>query len=185
MDYESKTKQFDNLQDMLKASEVLPKFSKLHNKMKDSFNGLIEITKSFDGRDAEYKILIKTCLIDLFGLIEADIFYYNTIDNHAQQDEKIDFNEKMKLTFDQIATTFGKEEIVDEYFRTQMQLVRKLRKKRNKQVHPKEVVHLLDPTKRDLNDIIFCFEKYDELINGIMSNFFFSTTIPASFFLNQ
>ncbi|WP_293312514.1 hypothetical protein [Pedobacter sp. UBA5917] len=185
MDEENKTKHYGNLEDMFKASQFLPKFSKLHNKMKDAFNGLIEITKSFERQETEYKILIKTCLIDLFGLIEADIFYYNTIDNHPPQDEKIDFIEKMKLTFDQIATTFGKEKIVNEYFRTQMQLVRKLRKKRNNQVHPKEVEHLYNPTKRDLNDIIFCFKKYDQLINGIMNNFFFSTNIPSSFFLNR
>lgn len=177
---ETKTKYFDTWKEVEKVTKSMQAFSTLHMHMKESFEGLLKITQSYEGKEQEYQILVKTCLIELFGMIEADIFYYNSFDKHPPQDGTIRFFDKFKLTFDQIALTWERQEIVDEYFRTQSQLIRKLRKIRNNQVHPKLISHLFIPKKRHYKEIVVCFEKYDEMVLKIMRNFFVGIKLPAS-----
>lgn len=177
-DLDTNSKHYDSMSEMIKAGQNMFTFQKLHNHMKASFDGLLAITMAYGDREQEYKILIRSCLIELFGIIEADIFYYNSLDKHPPQDGTVRFYEKFRLTFDQIGLIWNKKEIVDDYFKSQGQLIRKLRKLRNNHVHPKQVTHLLDPDKRLFKEISICFRRYDELIGKIMDNFFVSTTIP-------
>ncbi|RZL44102.1 MAG: hypothetical protein EOP00_21305 [Pedobacter sp.] len=168
----SKTKHFDTEEEAMIAFLNMGKFQKLHNHLKEAFIGLLNITKTYKEDNSEYKLLTRSCLIELFGLIEADIFYYDVLDKHPDPKRKIDFFKKISLTFNQIGKTWGKEKIIQSYFSTQLELLKKLRKKRNAHVHPKVIDDLFEPTKEDLEDITVCFEQYDLFINNIMNNFF-------------
>ena len=157
------------------------KFQKIHNIIRPDFMLLLEHTEKQKDDENLYNALYRACLIRFFTLLEADIYGLNQLDMYEEFDDKKDrFIEKFKETFKQICSTWKKEELQKNYFDTKLQLLIKLKTKRDELVHPKEISHIPKATEDDFGLLKKAYEDYDQFINALMDNFFISVTIDPS-----
>lgn len=123
-------------------------------------------------------MLCRTCIRNLFSLIEADIYYYNLFDSYPDYDDKHKFFDRFKKTFKQICKTWNREKLQEEYFQSKLSDLKEVKDLRDKLTHPKEIDHIINPTEEVFNKVKTVFNDYDNFISTIMSNFFFSTRLP-------
>ena len=157
---------------------IVSKFPRIHNKIKSDFKILLEITELHKDDTEKFQTLCRACIKSLFSLIEADIYYYNLFDCYKDYDDRDRFFVRFKKTFKQICKTWNKEALQNEYFQTKLEDLKELKGIRDSLTHPKEIEHIIEPTDEILNKVKNVFADYDIFISTIMSNFFFSTTIP-------
>lgn len=155
----------------------ISKFPRLHNAIKADFKLLLEMTEHNKADKAKFEMLCRTCIKDLFALIEADIHYYNLFDKYPGYEDKHRFVDRFKNTFIQICGTWKKEQLQKEYFGTRLQDLLALKEIRDQLVHPKELAHIIQPNEKLFEMVKKVFTHYDAFITAIMNNFFFSTTI--------
>ncbi|MDB5117050.1 MAG: hypothetical protein JWQ79_2542 [Mucilaginibacter sp.] len=161
-----------------KLMPLVQKFPVLHNKLKNDFLTLLNLTEQQQHDSDTFKTLTRVCLLTLFTVIEADLFYYNLFDKYEGYKDSHPFLRKFSNTFDKICLTWKREDLKKEYFENNLASLNTLRDLRNKLTHPKEVQHFIEPTQADYNDIKAVFTAYDTFFSAIMSNFFFETKIP-------
>lgn len=78
----------------------------------------------------------------------------------------------------QICKTWDRQELQQEYFAAKLGDLKELKELRDRLTHPKEVEHIIQATGNTFNKVKKVFTDYDTFFSAIMSNFFFSTTIP-------
>ncbi len=161
-----------------KLMPIVSKFPRLHNTIKADFVLLLTLTDESKSHTGKFEMLCRTCVKNLFSLIEADIYYYNLFDSYEGYDDRDKFFEKFKKTFKQICKTWNRQELQENYFASKLADLKYLKEFRDKLTHPKEVEHIIKPTDDTFNKVIRAFNDYDTFFSTIMSNFFFSTTIP-------
>ena len=174
METNSKTVTNEELNRLL---PLIRKFPVLHNKLKNDFVTLLNLTEQLQENADTFKTLTRVCLLTLFTVIEADLFYYNLFDNYEGYKDSHPFGKKFNSTFDQICLTWNREDLKKEYFENNLAALNVLRDLRNKLTHPKEVEHFIEPTQTDFLNIKAAFTAYDTFFSSIMSNFFFETKI--------
>ncbi len=157
---------------------IIRKFPRLHNTIKGDFVLLLELTEQNINDEAKFDMLCRTCIKNLFSLIEADIYYYNLFDSYQDYDDRDRFFDKFKKTFKQICKTWKREKLQEEYFQAKLADLKEIKDLRDKLTHPKEIEHIIKPTEETLNKVKKVYSDYDTFITTIMSNFFFSTTLP-------
>ena len=161
-----------------KLFSIIQKFPPLHNTIKADFKTLLDLTEFHKNDEAKFKMLCRTCIRNLFSLIEADIYYYNLFDSYQDYADRHKFFDKFKKTFKQICKTWNKEKLQEEYFQTKLNDLKEIKDFRDKLTHPKEIKHIIVPTEDIFNKVKKVFNDYDTFISTIMSNFFFSTQLP-------
>lgn len=157
---------------------LIRNFPRIHNKLKADFQNLMEVTENHKSDTPEFKTLCRACLKNLFSLIEADIFYYNLFDKYKEYDDRHNFLDRFKKTFKQICKTWDREDLQKEYFDSKLSILKELKTIRDRLTHPKEIEDIWEPNDQDFFKVKTAFKDYDNLISTIMSNFFFSTSIP-------
>lgn len=173
------SKQYDNLNEMLIAAQIMGKFQTIHNIIRPDFLVLLSITEEQKSDEKEFDALYRACLTRIFTLIEADIYGLNQLDMYESYDDKKDrFIEKFKETYKQICKTWNKVELQKKYFDSKLQGLIELKKKRDDLVHPKELEHIHKASDKDFQILKTVFEDYDKFINDLMNGFFLSTTMP-------
>ena len=171
------SKQYDNLNEMLKAALIMGQFQKIHNIIRPDFLILLDITELKQSNEKEFDALYRACLTRIFTLIEADIYGLNQLDMYDGYDDKKDrFIEKFKETYKQICKTWNKEDLQKKYFDSKLQGLIKLKKKRDELVHPKQIEHIHKASDKDFQILKTVFQDYDKFINDLMNDFFLSST---------
>ncbi len=161
-----------------KLLQLIQKFPRLHNTIRDDFLLLLKMTEELKADTEKFETLCRTCIKSLFSLIEADIYYYNLFDAYVGYSDKENFFDKFKKTFKQICTTWNRQELQQNYFTTKLADLKELRSLRDKLIHPKAIEHIIKPTPDTFHKVTKVFNDYDTFISTIMSNFFFRTVIP-------
>jgi len=161
-------------QEFLSLIPLIKTFPVIHNRLKDDFQNLLNITKKHSNDKAEFQTLGRLCIKNLFAMIEADLHYYNLFDKYENYSDKDRFIDKFKCTFKQIAKTWEAESIQTEYFSTKLQKLKALKGIRNSLMHPKSLDDIIDPTHNDIIDVEIAFKAYNLFISDIMNDFFFS-----------
>ena len=179
-------KEYNNLADLLAATQIMDKFQEIHNIIRPDFLVLLRITEGHKTSEKDFDALYRACLTRLFTIIEADIYELNQLDMYDGYDDKKDrFIEKFKETYKQVCKTWNKEELQKKYFDSKLQGLIELKKKRDNLVHPKEVEHIYKASDKDFQILKTVFEDYDKFINDLMNDFFLSTKIKSSLFFGQ
>lgn len=181
---ETNSKQIGNEEEFMDLIPNLSKFPALHNKLKTDFLMLLQLTDEQKNNPEAFKTLTRVCLLTLFTVIEADLFYYNIFDKYDKYKDSDGFIKKFKNTFTKICATWNREELRQEYFDNKFSELEALRSLRNKLTHPKEVEHFYEPTEADYHRIKAAFNDYDTFFSAIMSNFFFEIKIPFNKLFN-
>ena len=161
-----------------KLFPLISKFPRLHNTIKDDFVLLLKLTEEFKADTEKFEMLCRTCIKNLFSLIEADIYYYNLFDSYENYNDRDKFFDKFKKTFKQICKTWNRQELQQIHFTSKLADLKELKGLRDKLTHPKEIEHIVKPTVDTFNKVTKVFNDYDIFVLTIMSNFFFSTKIP-------
>jgi hypothetical protein len=170
------SKEYNNLEEMFAAVQIMSKFQRIHNLIRPDFLLLLQITEEQKADEQRFDALYRACLTRFFTLIEADIYGLNELDMYEGYDDKKDrFIEKFKETYKQICTTWNKQELQKEYFDTKLQSLKELKKKRDDLVHPKMLEHIHKSSEEDFKKLKTAFENYDKFINDLMNDFFVST----------
>lgn len=178
MDTNTNDKFIPDENDFWKLMPIISKFPRLHNKIKADFVLLLELTEQSKNDTAKFEMLCRTSIKNLFSLIEADIYYYNLFDSYQDYDDRDKFFDKFKKTFKQICKTWNRQELQQEYFAAKLGDLKELKELRDKLTHPKEVEDIIQASDNTFNKVTKVFTDYDTFFSAIMSNFFFSTTIP-------
>ena len=173
------SKQYENQNEMLIATQIMGRFQTMHNIIRPDFQLLLSITEEQNSNEKKFDALYRACLTRFFTLIEADIYGLSQLDMYENYDDKKDkFIEKFKETFKQICKTWNKEDLQKKYFDSKLQGLIELKKKRDELVHPKKIEHIHKATDKDFTTLKTVFEDYDKFINDLMNDFFLSTTVP-------
>lgn len=174
-----KSKKVENMKQLEKLYPILYRFPTIHNNLTNDFDKLIDTTeKNVDNEN--YSTLIRACLLYLFSVIEADIYYFNLLDKYDKYDDRHKFINKFKKTFKQVCKTWGWEELQQEYYDTKIEALSQIRTLRDKLTHPKEIEDFIEPSKDDFEKIKSVYLDYNNFLLTLMSDFTFSTTIPQS-----
>ncbi|WP_114789956.1 hypothetical protein U0035_11575 [Niabella yanshanensis] len=161
-----------------KLLPLLSKFPRLHNTIKKDFELLLKLTEESECNPENFAMLCRTSIRNLFSLIEADLYYYNLFDSYEGYDDGHKFFDKFKKTFKQICKTWNRQELQEKYFSSKLAELKELKYLRDKLTHPKEIEHIIAPTKDTFIKVKKVYNDYDVFISTIMGNFFISTTIP-------
>ncbi|MFD2871981.1 hypothetical protein ACFS5N_05845 [Mucilaginibacter ximonensis] len=174
------TKMYESFEDMLNAGQIMHKFQTIHNVLRKDYMELLRLTEEHRASKVSFDALYRASLRSLFSLIEADISGLNALDGYpGYDDRKHQLIPKFKKTFKQIAKTWNKEAIQQQYFSAKISALLLLKTKRDELVHPKEHVHLHEASPEDFTQLKKVFEDYDSFINELMNGFFIGTKIKV------
>ncbi len=122
-----KNKYIDGEKEFYRIGNELINFSGIHKEIKEDFKTLILLTKVHKENHFEFNALFRACVRGIFTINEAVIYYFNIIDPYKNYSDNDRFIDKLKKTFKKIGSTFGKEEIIKEYFDTKLEDLIKLK----------------------------------------------------------
>jgi hypothetical protein len=171
-------KHISDNQEFWRIVKVITKFPKFHNSIKADFELLLVLIEQNTQNIEIFEMLTRTGIKNLFALIEADIYYYNLIDNYKDYDDRDKFFCKFKKTFKQICKTWDKENLQKTYFSSKFSDLKDLKEIRDALTHPKRIDDIIKPTKETFDKLKNAYKAYDDFILEIMSNFFIGTEIP-------
>jgi len=174
------SKKYENLNEMFVAVQAMNKFQSIHNVIRKDYIVLLKTTGGNISTVVTFDALYRASLRSLFSLIEADIYALNKLDQYSGYADRDTFNDKFKKTFTQIATTWKKEAIKNEYFDSNLKELKELKKMRDELVHPKEIAHIHKASESDFQKLKKVFNEYDTFINDLMNNFFLNSTVSFS-----
>ncbi|WP_462266732.1 hypothetical protein [Mucilaginibacter sp.] len=173
----SDTKFYNNLEEMLLAGETMSKFKYIHNVLRKDYVTLLNLTEANMNSIESFNALYRASLRSFFSLLEADIFGLNSLDNYQGYNDKDKLIPKFKKTYKQIAKTWNKQTVQEQYFASKIQKLLDIKIKRDELVHPKEYNHLHEASTQAFEELKAVFRDYDNFINELMSNFFVGTNL--------
>jgi hypothetical protein len=177
---ESHSKPYDSFEEMMQAAQVMRKFQTIHNVIRKDYLELLRLTEEHQYSKVSFDALYRASLRSLFSLIEADISGLNALDGYpGYDDRKHTFIPKLKKTYKQIAKTWNKESLQQQYFAAKMESLIGLKTKRDELVHPKEHAHIHAASAADFAQLKMVFQDYDEFVNALMDDFYVSTSIKV------
>ncbi|MEK6152077.1 hypothetical protein WIW50_02390 [Flavobacteriaceae bacterium 3-367] len=119
-----------------------------------------------------FNTLYRSCLRELFCLIESDLYNLNSLDEYHCYSDFDRFLNKFKKTFKQVCSTWEKEDIQKRYFNVSLEKLKDVKLRRDKVTHPKSPNDLNDATIDDLERVKMVFEEYTLLVSNLMDGFF-------------
>ena len=163
----------DSDEEMRLMKDRIPEFQIIHNTyMQDAFLIITHLDANLHDTpkmQSYYRSLVNIFLY----VIEADIFYYNQFDKYPKYSDRHSFKEKIDGTFPQICKTWKREDLLNEYFKDNYDILIKLKDRRNNLAHPKQLGHLFKATLEDDAELKTAIANYDAFIRSLMANFFF------------
>ncbi len=171
------SKTFKDKEEFRKANLALDDYQKRHNIIRKDYELLLEITDSYQDENEKFDTLYRASLKGFLSLIESDIFGLNHIDNYEGYCDRHTFEDKFKKTFKQVCRTWNKNEIIQQYLDSKYGLLKSIKTKRDKLVHPKTTEDIVIASKEDLLELKTAFEDYTKMLHSIMNDFFISINI--------
>lgn len=172
MEIERPTKYYDNTNEFNNAQHILNNYQKTHNIIRNDYLNLIELTFEMKNNQKAFNTMYRACLRELFSLIESDIFNLNRLDNYPKYSDNDKFMTKFKKTFKQVAKTWQKEDIQQEYFDTKLDQLKNIKSERDRITHPKNPNDFKTTTTDDFKRFKTVFDEYDGFINKMMDGFY-------------
>lgn len=171
------SKTFKSKEEFRKANLALNNYQKRHNIIRKDYKLLLEITELHQDENEKFDTLYRASLKSFFSLIESDIFGLNNIDKYEGYSDRHSFEDKFKKTFKQICQTWNKDEIILQYLDSKYGLLKSIKTKRDKIIHPKTVEDIVIATKKDFIELNTAFNDYTRMLHSIMDSFFISINV--------
>ncbi|MDP3352339.1 MAG: hypothetical protein Q8S44_01185 [Flavobacteriaceae bacterium] len=165
-------KYFESITEYREAIKILLNLQKTHNIIRNDYLNLINLTFDHIENQKLFNTLYRSCLRELFSLIESDIFNLNRLDKYHNYTDNDKFIFKFKKTFKQICKTWKKDDVQKHYFDSKLEFLIIIKKERDKITHPKSPIVFKDVTLDNFNKLKLVFNQYDDFINEVMNNFF-------------
>lgn len=151
-------------------------FQLVHNELRKDFEMIYGLAKSKIEDVEIVKPLIRSCIKELFSLIEADIYLLNQFNPYLDYNDRDDFCKKFKKTFKHHAKTFNKQDTTLKFNSSHFKLLLIQKNKRDEVIHPKGRKSIC-VEKSNLEDIYDLFIKYKLFVNESIANVFISKKI--------
>ena len=171
------SKSFKDKEEFRKANFALTEFQRRHNIIRKDYELLLEITDSYQDENKKFDALYRASLKGFLSLIESDIFGLNHIDTYEGYSDRQSFEDKFKKTFKRVCQTWNKNEIIQQYLDSKYGLLKSIKSKRDKLIHPKTTEDIVIASSKDFLELKTAFEDYTKLLHSIMDNFFISIEI--------
>ncbi|MES2063550.1 MAG: hypothetical protein V4456_16605 [Bacteroidota bacterium] len=178
---EDYSKTYGSLEEMMQAAQVMRKFQTIHNVLRKDYMELLRLTEEQQSAKVSFDALYRASLRSLFSLIEADITGLNSLDGYPEYNDREPLIPKFKKTYKQIAKTWKKETIQQNYFTAKIEALITLKTKRDELVHPKEHAHIHEASEADFEQLNQVFKDYDDFVNKLMDGFYVGTTIKVDY----
>jgi len=172
MDTNEPTKFYPDFKSLKKANEIMGEFQVLRNILRHDYIALLKIAEQYKDKQIEFNAMYRACLVQLFTMIEADIYGLSTLDPYPSDNTKKNFYSIFTNTFKQIGITWSKEQIAEKYFNTHFDELMLIKNERNNLIHPKRIEDLLVPTSKDLEKLKNAFNNYSAFIGEITNGFY-------------
>ncbi len=169
----SSSKKVSDLVEMSRIMGRIKEFAPIHNTYKLDLSLLVEQMDVHQNDLSKCQSFYRSSIVMFFTGIEADIFYYNQFDPYNGYHDKNTFKEKLEKTFSQVCTTWKRDQLLQDYFSSNLETIFKLRNIRNDVAHPKSLVHVFKASNDDVAELKQAIEHYNAFINDLMSNFLF------------
>lgn len=171
------SKVFTDKEKFRKANIAFNDYQKRHNIIRKDYEVLLAITDKYQNDIEKFDALYRASLKGFLSLIESDIFGLNQVDKFEGYSDKLSFEEKFKKTFKQICSTWNKDEIIQEYLDSKYGLLKSIKKKRDRLVHPKTSADIVNASKNEFLDLSRAFKDYYKMLHSIMDDFFISIDV--------
>lgn len=169
-----------------KAIELMRKmadFQSVHNELSKDYLLLESITSEQIQRGIAPAQLIRSCIKELFSLIEADIYLMNVFEPYNDYQDRHDFFKKFKKTFRKHCDFHGTTIKFNNFLQREYSTLRVLKAKRDQITHPKGKVSIT--VDADLFTVLVSFAReYSKFISSIMTDVWVGTKVPVKDFLN-
>jgi len=143
-----------------------------NNKQTDDFKFLLSVTEANRADDEKFKTMVRACLKSFLNILEADLYFLNKLDAYPNYEDRNDFISKFKKTFKQVTSTWEREKIYNEYRDKEFEVLLKVKDVRDKLIHPKSLLDVVNIGEQDYKDVIQAFEAYQKFLLKLVSNFF-------------
>ena len=151
----------------------MSEFQILRNIMRRDYISLLKMANTTLCNEAQFNSMYRACLVQLFTVIEADIFGLRALDPYPLlKGVKKNFYDIFLHTFNQIARTWNKEEITEKYITTYFNELMLIKGERNNLTHPKKINALILPDAATLNRLEIAFKNYCDFMNEMMNGFY-------------
>lgn len=154
-----------------KYFNLLRDFPIIHNSLKGDVVLLMNAMVTHE-EDTKVDSFYRSILSAFFSMVEADLFYYNQFDPYDGYRDYEKFNKKFKKTFEQICSTWGKTNLLNEYYDNDNGTIFDLKIIRNGISHPKKVSDINSKNNDEIEKVLSCYLRYVEFISKLMKNFF-------------
>jgi hypothetical protein len=162
-------KPFDNPMEAIKLMQEMSKFQLQHNKLRVDYNELLEVSGQRVKIGGNNDSFIRSCIHELFTLIESDLYFLNVINSDLDYDDFDRFIERFKDTFKHHCRTHDYDSIYLDFASHNLQDFRILKDKRDSIAHPKGGEYLVvDVTYLKKTNKIF--SAYNKFISDIMTD---------------
>ncbi|RYE18818.1 MAG: hypothetical protein EOP51_21135 [Sphingobacteriales bacterium] len=161
-------KKFDDVTSALHMMQRMTKLQSQHNQLRTDLEELIAVTEVRMETHVKNDAFIRSCISELFTLIESDVLYINLIDPAENYDDWNVFIDRFKDVFKAHCINHKYENIYNNFASKNLSDFKHLRAKRNKITHPKE------KTDTEVNKQLFqkmkkVFTAYSRFVVDIMT----------------
>lgn len=163
----------DNIKDITGINAInimqgMIHFKNVHNELRKDFLVVYNLATDESNQSSTPKPLIRSCIKELFSLIEADIYLYNQYNPYRGFDDKDSILDKFKKTFKHHGKEFNKSELVAEFNSKQFESIRKVKVLRDAITHPKSKLSI-QVTREDLALTFEVYNSYTDYVNMLMT----------------
>ena len=153
------------------ALNVMGEFQLLHNLLRHDYIVLVQLTDKYVNSPLEFFTLYNSCLIRLFTMIEADMYGLYRLDPYPGK-KATNFFHQFPNIFNQICSTWRKEDVKNNYFKNHWDELCALKNLRNSFTHPKNRTHVLPATIADFKRLRDAWDNYNMFMGEITNNFY-------------
>lgn len=177
------TKHVDTFQEVLNYARKMADFQSVHNELSKDYSILESITLEQIKKGISSPQLIRSCIKELFSLIEADIFLMNVFEPYKDYADNQDFFTKFKKTFRSHCSIHNTMSKFDQFMRKHYSTLRLLKAKRDQITHPKGEQSIFVDVNLFSTNISFA-RSYSDFVSSIMTDVWVSTKVSSIDLLN-
>jgi len=159
-------------------------FQNVHNELRKDFLSIYNITVATAIESELHSPLIRSCIKELFTLIEADVYLYNQYNPYADFKETDSILDKFKKTFKHHGKEFNKIETVIAFNSKWFKHVKNIKILRDRITHPKGK-SFIQVSLDDLKLTFIVYDAYTNFVNEIMTGTALSVKLPIDILFNR
>lgn len=143
-------------------------FQNVHNELRKDFLSIYNITVATAIESELHSPLVRSCIKELFTLIEADVYLYNQYNPYTDFDETGSILDKFKKTFKHHGKEFKKLDTVIAFYSRWFQYMKRVKLLRDRITHPKGKSSI-KVSQDDLKLTFSVYEAYTNFVNEVMT----------------